>query len=97
MSAAEHSYTCRDGAVLTWTGRRGDICTECERVFSGIGAFDRHLRRPGRGVPAEHVGPESAGLEPDGTGKWRLPLHYPGLARSVRSLTEVYVTGGGAV
>lgn len=71
---SEYAYTRRDGSLMTWTGRHGDICTHCELVFTGAVAFDRHLRRPQRGGTTTHVDPETVGLESDGTGKWRLPI-----------------------
>jgi hypothetical protein len=74
MSRKGHSLRRRDGTVVTWEGRSGCVCVHCEVVFAGVVAFDRHLVRARRGEEALHVRPEDAGLEPDGTGKWRVPL-----------------------
>ena len=49
---AEHR--CRDGRVLTWTGRGVCVCTECDEMFGSITAFDKHLKRKGQQGPARH-------------------------------------------
>ena len=74
MSATVRTHKRRDGTKLTWGGRGGAVCTHCDRVFSGVTAFDRHIKHPVRGQPGVHLHPSEVGLELDPHGKWRLPL-----------------------
>ena len=73
MSRRVNTHTRRDGTVVTWSGRGGAVCTLCDLVFSGVVAFDRHIKHPVPGQAGVHLHPSEVGLELDPHGKWRLP------------------------
>lgn len=78
------SYQKRDGSVLEWKGVRACLCTECEVLFAGVTAFDKHLRREARGGHAEHLPPQQVGLELNDWGQW----HDASKAQEVRERFE---------
>ena len=73
MSTTIRTHNRRDGTELTWGGRGGAVCTHCDLVFSGVTAFDRHIKHPIRGQAGVHLHPKEVGLELDEHGKWCLP------------------------